>query len=54
MKLSININKNYILLAVILLIGCNNDTIKKETFLKVSNSKLIYQGVIADKAGLKC
>ena len=53
MKLSINIDKNYILLAVaILLIGCNNDTIKKETFLKVSNSKLIYQGEIADKAGL--
>ena len=53
MKLSININKNFILFAVaILIIGCNNDTIKKETFLNVSNSKLIYQGEIADKAGI--
>jgi len=53
MKLTLNRNKNFILFAVaILLIGCNNETIKKETFLKVSNSKLIYQGEIADKAKL--
>ena len=53
MKLTLNRNKNFILFAVaILLIGCNNETIKKETFLKVSNSKLIYQGEIEDKAGI--
>lgn len=47
-------NKNYIFLtAIFLLIGCGNDDIQKVTFLKVSNSKLIYRGEIEDKAELK-
>ena len=54
MKRYFNMNKNYIFLtAIFLLIGCGNDDIQKETFLKVSNSKLIYRGEIEDKAELK-